>query len=154
MRRGADEAGNACNPLPDEETAFLAAYPDGLALYKHIRTRILSACPNVEIRVRRTQIGFFANCGFAYVWYLARKPHGVPTARIMLGFVLDEPLESPRFSAGGEMAPNRWAFHLPVHAEDDLDDEVMSWIWRAYQFACRLPRGRKPRRPFPPTQSQ
>ncbi len=99
--------------------------------------------------MRRTQIGFFANCGFAYVWYMARKPHGVPQARIMLGFVLDEPIDSPRFSASGEMTPNRWAFHLPVHTAEDLDDEVMSWLMQAYRFACRVPRGRKPRMTSP-----
>ena len=131
--------------MSDEEIAFLAAYPEGLALYAHIRGRILTACPDVEIRVRRTQVGFFANCGFAYVWYLARKPNGVPQAHIMLGFVLDVPIKSDRFSASGEMAPNRWAFHLPIHTAEDLDDEVMSWLVQAYQFGCRVVRGRKTR---------
>ena len=104
--------------------------PGGFDLYMQIEAWILRRHPGAQIRPKKTQVGFFEGCGFAWVSPPLRKGIGVT---LTLG--LPERLSSPRVLAATEPYPGRWTHHIPVFTPEDLDDELGAWLDDAHAFA-------------------
>lgn len=116
------------------EEAFipLLGRPDAISLYHELESEMLKRFPEVEIRVSKTQIGFFHGCGFAWAWPPRRK------REMGLGFSLGLPehVESPRISFATEPYPGRWTHHLLIASIQDLDTQLWTWVEQAYHFAA------------------
>ena len=74
----------------------------------------------------------FACLSFAKVKPAAMLPEGY----IVLTLGLPEPLDSDRVAVLTEPRPGRWTHHIVVSRPDELDEELLSWITAAYDFAA------------------
>lgn len=100
------------------------------ALYMALEEWILGVCPHAEIRPKKTQVGFFDGCGFAWVSPPLRGKNGVT---LTLG--LPEKLPSDRIFAATEPYPGRWTHHIIITDESDIDDELTLWLNQAIAFS-------------------
>lgn len=61
----------------------------------------------------------------------------LPEHYIVITLGLPHPLLSTRIAVMAEAQPNRWTHHIVVGTEDDMDDELMTWVREAYEFGNR-----------------
>ena len=113
---------------------FFEKHPDALTLYEAFTDAVTTMYPDTEIRVQKTQISFydvhmFACASFARV----KKKKELPDLVITLG--MPYPLESPRVAVKTEPYPGRWTTHIVVGEVGDIDDELLSWVREAHDFA-------------------
>jgi hypothetical protein len=92
--------------------------------------RVLATLPGHEVRVQTSQIGFYANGHpFASVWmpksYLRR---GAP---LVLTVMARRRLPSSRWKQVVQPRPGRFTHHLELWAVEDIDDDVVRWLWTA-----------------------
>ena len=109
--------------------------PGGAELYAALEEAILRRFPDVEIRPRRTQVGFFHGCGFAWAWP-ARRKRERDAGQIGLTLGLPAPVTSPRIAEAVEPYPGRWTHHLLLSSPADLDPELLGGLDAAYRFAA------------------
>ncbi len=122
--------------MTSSETAFFTGKPEALSLYEVFRTRLLEICPQAEIRVGRTQIGFYNPRFFSAVSFLpARKAKDRPREFITVTFGLAYRNDSPRIDVATEPYPDRWTHHILIASADQIDDELMSWVAEAADFS-------------------
>lgn len=123
---------------PDNDTLlFFNEHPEALPIYDHLEEVIYSRFPVVNKRVQKTQIGFsnrhlFACVSFARVKRKAELPD--PFLVVTLG--LPEPLESKRVAVKSEPFPGRWTTHIVVGSIEEIDEELLTWLQWAYDFAA------------------
>lgn len=111
---------------------FFEKYPAALPLYEAAEAGILSVCPEVAVRVLRTQISFDARRCFAFVWLPPQ--HALPP-RLALGFGLGRPLEGPRIMRCVPISAKRWTIHVLIQSLDDVDTQLLSWLREALDFS-------------------
>ena len=105
--------------------------PGGAELYAALEEAILRRFPDVEIRPRRTQVGFFHGCGFAWAWP-ARRKRERDAGQIGLTLGLPAPVTSPRIAEAVEPYPGHWTHHLLFSSPADLEPEPLDWLDHTY----------------------
>ena len=110
--------------------------PGAFALYLALESRIKARWPDVEIRPKKTQVGFFHSCGFVWAWP-ARQRFGKKAQYACIGVSLGMParIDSPRIQMAVEPYPGRWTNHMRIASEAELDDEFFAWLEEAHTFA-------------------
>ena len=97
----------------------------GLDTFERVRAALLSAHPDVTVRVTKSQVAFRRRRGFAYLWipgqYLRR-----PAAPVVLSIATRRRLRSERFKE--VVHPGPWMHHLEVFDAADVDDDVIGWL--------------------------
>ena len=122
--------------LTPETLLFFAQHEAALPLYEAFAAKVCAAVGDVRIRVQKTQIAFSNRHNFAFVSFLpVRKAKERPVAYITVTFGLSYRLTSPRIDAATEPYPNRWTHHIPVTAEEQLDEELLGWLREAWAFS-------------------
>ncbi len=122
---------------PDTDTLmFFNERPDALEVYLALEEMLYTSFPAVRKRVQKTQITFtnrhvFACVSFAGVVRKAERPKGW----MVLTLGLPAPLSSRRVAVRSEPYPGRWTHHFVLSRTDELDEELLSWIREAYEFA-------------------
>ncbi|MDL2273243.1 DUF5655 domain-containing protein [Oscillospiraceae bacterium OttesenSCG-928-G22] len=109
--------------------------PGGLPIYEAAERKILSAFPDVRIKVTKTQVGFSNRYGFAYLWPPTRKIKGRPGLYIVLTFGLGYRLSHPRIVESVEPYPGRWTHHVLLGDAEEVDEQIMAWLKEAYDFS-------------------
>ena len=66
-----------------------------------------------------------------------RKKKDCPENFIVVTISLNHKLESPRIDIATEPYPNRWTHHLLISDESEIDEELMTWVGEAAEFAER-----------------
>ena len=116
---------------------FFNDHMDASPLYERLEGLILEQIPDVKIKVSKTQISFSNKRGFAFVSFKpCRKAKERPSVWMTISFGLSNRKESPRIDAATEPYPNRWTHHIMVGSEEEIDDELMSWICEAAEFSA------------------
>ena len=115
---------------------FFDKHPDALTLYEAFTDAVTTMYPDTEIRVQKTQISFydvhmFACASFARV----KKKKELPDPYLVITLGMPHPLESPRVAVKTEPYPGRWTTHIVVGEVGDRDDELLSWVREAHDFA-------------------
>ena len=115
---------------------FFEKHPDALTLYEAFTDAVTTMYPDTEIRVQKTQISFydvhmFACASFARV----KKKKELPDPYLVITLGMPHPLESPRVAVKTEPYPGRWTTHIVVGEVGDIDDELLSWVREAHDFA-------------------
>ncbi len=108
-----------------------AAYP----IYEATEAKILSAFPDIRIKVSKTQVSFYNKYLFAALWPPVRKIKGRPGLYIVLTFGLGYRVEHPRIVESVEPYPNRWTHHVLIAKPEEMDDQIMNWLQEAYDFS-------------------
>lgn len=126
--------------MTPEELLFFASKPAMLPVYQALRHQLLTAHPEVGIRVTKTQISFQNRYLFAVASF--QRVPGCPREHLLVTFGLGAPIHNPRIAVVTEVSPRRWTHHVVVTAPEELDEELMDWLEEAYQFALIKGRGK------------
>ena len=116
--------------------AFFDSHRDALALYESFREVVLTKVPESRIEVKKTQISFFDRRMFAAVSFApVRKAKDRPKPFLTITFGLSYRKESARIDVATEPYPNRWTHHVMIGTVEEVDEELLSWIVEAAEFA-------------------
>ncbi|MHB1017284.1 MAG: DUF5655 domain-containing protein [Coriobacteriia bacterium] len=112
---------------------FFGDHDDSRLLFDAVRACVESI-GDAELRVSKSQVGFYRRTGFASVWmpgqYLGKT--GVP---LVLTVALRRRDMSPRWKEVVEPAPGRFTHHLELRSPDQIDVEVRDWLAEAWALA-------------------
>ena len=112
---------------------YFQGYPQSGKLFDRLE-ELTNQLGEVEVRVTKSQVGFWRTKAFAYAWvpekYLRRK-----SAPLVLSVPLRRRDASPRWKQVVEPYPGRFTHHLELYRLDDLDGEVEKWLLEAWQEA-------------------
>ena len=115
---------------------FFDKHPDALALYEAFTDAVTTMYPDTEIRVQKTQISFYDVHMFACASFTrVKKKKELPDPYLVITLGMPYPLESPRVAVKTEPYPGRWTTHIVVGEVGDIDDELLSWVREAHDFA-------------------
>lgn len=124
--------------LSTDELFFFDEKPDALPLYEGFREAVLTRIPESRIETKKTQISFFSRKMFAAVSFTpVRKAKDRPNPFLTITFGLPYRKESSRIDVAVEAYPNRWTHHLMIGTAEEMDEELLSWITEAAEFAER-----------------
>ena len=123
------------------ELPFFDSKPDALALYEAFREAVLGKVSDARIEVKKTQISFFDRRMFAAVSFApVRKAKDRPKPFLTITFGLSYRKESDRIDVAVEAYPNRWTHHVMIGSVEEVDEELLSWIVEAAEFAKNMKR--------------
>lgn len=115
---------------------FFDGHAEALELYRCFETILYKSFPMVNKRVQKTQITFTNRHVFVCVSFArVKKKALLPPGYMVITIGLPGPLDSARVAVKSEPYPNRWTHHIVVSKAEELDEELMSWIREAYDFA-------------------
>ena len=124
-----------------KELLFFDSKPDALALYEAFREAVLEKVPDARIEIKKTQISFFDRRMFAAVSFApVRKAKDRPKPFLTITFGLADRKESVRINVAVEAYPNRWTHHVMIGSVEEVDEELLSWIVEAAEFAKNMKR--------------
>ena len=116
---------------------FFAGRAEELGLYAALLDW-LTPLGEVTPVVHRTQISLRNRRVFACVSMLrVRKKALLPPHYLVLTLGLPYPIRSSRIDGPVEARPGRWTHHIVVSEENELDEELLGWVRKAYAFADR-----------------
>ena len=119
-----------------DELLFFDAHRDALPLYEAFRETVLGKMPDARIEVKKTQISFFDRRMFAAVSFApVRKAKERPKPFLTITFGLAYRKESGRIDVAVEAYPHRWTHHVMIGSAEEVDEELVSWIIEADEFA-------------------
>ena len=113
--------------------AYFEGFDESRRLFERLMESI-NTLEGVQIRVTKSQVGFWRKKAFAYAWIPARYLHG-KTAPLVLTVGLRRRDPSPRWKEVVEPHPGRFTHHLELYLPDDLDGEAENWLLEAWQQA-------------------
>lgn len=113
--------------------AFFDGYPEARSLFNAILT-LVNRYGEVELKVTKSQVAFQRKRAFAWVWVPEKYLHG-KVAPLVLSISLEPCDPSTRWKEIVEPAPGRFMHHLELYAVTDIDEEVGSWLRRAWELA-------------------
>ena len=129
--------------VPFEELAFFHSNQEALPLYEAFREALFDLWEEIRIEVKKTQISFYNRHLFAAVSFTpVRRAKDRPDPFLTITFGLPYRKDSDRVDAAVEPYPNRWTHHVMIGSVEEIDEELLSWIEEAYDFAkkkARLP---------------
>lgn len=114
----------------EDRIALFARTPGAFELYLAFEALVLERYPATQVRPKKTQVGFFDGCGYAFASPPLRGKRGIT---VTLG--LPERLASERVFAATEPYPGRWTHHFLIVEPGQLDAEFIAWLDAAHAFA-------------------
>ena len=120
-----------------EILVFFSEHMGALPVYQRLEALILEQIPDVRIKASKTQIGFFNKRGFAFVSFNpCRRAKDRPETWMTVTFGLAFRVDDPRIDVATEPYPNRWTHHVTVSRAEDMDGQLLGWIWEAAAFSA------------------
>lgn len=114
---------HTCAVLGDLDRHFAKRGPELRALFNALAEAVKS-CGPVEVLSEKTRIAFHRRMSFLSVY--PRKDH------LILGFVLAERLEHPRFESVQTFSRRNHLHNFRLRGIGEMDDEFCGWIRAAY----------------------
>ena len=123
--------------LDADALMFFDQHMDILPLYQAFEELLFDSFPVVNKRVQKTQITFSNRHVFACVSFArVKRKVELPMRFIVITLGLPAPLDSERVAVKTEPYPGRWTHHIVVNKPEELDEELLSWVREAYDFAA------------------
>ena len=123
--------------LDADALMFFDQHMDILPLYQAFEKLLFDSFPVVNKRVQKTQITFSNRHVFACVSFArVKRKAELPMRFIVITLGLPAPLDSERVAVKTEPYPGRWTHHIVVNKPEELDEELLSWVREAYDFAA------------------
>ena len=120
-----------------DEALFFDAVPGAYPIYRAFKGAIMTAYPDTQLRVQKTQITFTNPRVFACASLLrAKRKAELPNPWLTVTLGLPYRLESPRAAICTEPYPGRWTTHIIVGSSEEIDGELLRWVGEAYDFAA------------------
>ena len=118
------------------EEGFFTGHPNALSIYTVLRERIMAFDEGLSVRLGRSQLSFYGRHMFAAVSFLpCRKAAKRPKDYLTLTIGLSYRLPSPRVDIATEPWPGRWTHHIMLTDSSEVDDELLAWLYEAYEFS-------------------
>ena len=119
-----------------DELLFFDSHQDALTLYEAFREAVFAKVPETRVEIKKTQISFFNRRMYAAVSFApVRKAKDRPKPFLTITFGMSYRKESDRIDAAVEAYPNRWTHHVMIGTVEEVDEELLSWIVEAAEFA-------------------
>ena len=116
---------------------FFFCFSAALPLYRAFEAMLFASFPVVNKRVQKTQITFSNRHVFACVSFArVKRKTELPMRFIVITLGLPAPLDSERVAVKTEPYTGRWTHHIVVNKPEELDEELLSWVREAYDFAA------------------
>lgn len=112
---------------------FFGEHADSRLLFEAVRECVQSV-GDAEVRVSRSQVGFYRRTGFTSVW-MPGQYLGETDVPLVLTVALRRRDTSPRWKQVVEPVPGRFTHHLELRSPVDVDAEVRDWIAEAWALA-------------------
>ena len=122
-------------PITGDELLFFDRMPVLLPVYEALRQKLLDRCPGTTLKVGLSQISFRTRYIYAMASLPVRRRKDWPEICLVVSFGLAERLDSPRVAVATEPYPRRWTHHVLVERPDQLDEELLAWLERAWRFS-------------------
>ena len=123
--------------LDADALMFFDQHMDMLPLYQAFEELLFDSFPVVNKWVQKTQITFSNRHVFACVSFArVKRKTELPMRFIVITLGLPAPLDSERVAVKTEPYPGRWTHHIVVNKPEELDEELLSWVREAYDFAA------------------
>ena len=123
--------------LDTDTLMFFDQHLDVLPLYQAFEEILFDSFSVVNKRVQKTQITFSNRHVFACVSFArVKRKTELPMRFIVITLGLPAPLDSERVAVKTEPYPGRWTHHIVVNKPEELDEELLSWVREAYDFAA------------------
>ena len=123
--------------LDADALMFFDQHMDILPLYQAFEELLFDSFPVVNKWVQKTQITFSNRHVFACVSFArVKRKAELPMRFIVITLGLPAPLDSERVAVKTEPYPGRWTHHIVVNKPEELDEELLSWVREAYDFAA------------------
>ena len=107
---------------------FFDRHTGALPLYEALAEKLLSAYPSTQIRVSKTQIGFYDGHLYACASLTpVRRKADRPDPFLTVTFSLEAPDPSGRLICV-PVRPNRFTHHAVIGSTSDIDGELMAWL--------------------------
>lgn len=107
---------------------FFDGRPVELGLYERLAAALAARYPNTEIRVQKTQIGFYDPGLYACVSMTpVRRKAERPPRFITVTFALDRPLDDPR-AVVVPVRPRRFTHHVLLGSAGEIDGPLLGWL--------------------------
>lgn len=116
-----------------EIAEFFADSPEALAIY-HALVAAVSDIGEAEIRVSKSQVGFYRKHPFAATW----KPKQYLTGErppLVLSVYLKRRDDAPRWNEIAEPAKGRFTHHVELGSCEDIDDFIRTRLEEAWRGA-------------------
>ena len=124
--------------LDTDTLMFFDRHPEALPLFVALEGKIMARFPETKKRVQKTQITYFHRHVFACISFArVKRKAELPESWLTLTLSLPCPLQSKRVAVKTEPYPGRWTTHIVLGSEKELDEELLSWLDRAYDFSER-----------------
>ena len=120
---------HTCRPLGSVDDHFAKRTPELRALFDAL-AKAVRACGPAEVLAEKTRIAFHRRMSFLSVY--PRKDH------LILGFVLAQRIEHPRFESVQTFSPRNHLHNLRLRSIAEIDDDVRAWIKAAYDVGEQL----------------
>ena len=112
---------------------FFRGYPNSRLIFSALRQAFDTIKP-VSMTISKSQIVFRRRKAFAWAWVPDKYLRG-RHAPLVLSLALRYQDPSPRWKQVVRPAPSTFMHHLELLSSQDLDDEVIRWIWEAWAEA-------------------
>ena len=123
--------------LDADALMFFDQHMDILPLYQAFEELLSDSFSVVNKRVQKTQITFSNRHVFACVSFArVKRKAELPMRYMVITLGLPAPLDSERVAVKTEPYPGRWTHHIVVNKPEELDEELLSWVREAYDFAA------------------
>ena len=114
---------------------FFDGHPVELSLYQALFSHMDPLFPNGRIKIQKTQISFYGRHLFAAVSLPVRRRASWPEQCLVITMGLHHRLDSPRIAVAVEPYPGRWTHHILITREEEIDQELLTWLREAYAFS-------------------
>ncbi len=123
--------------LDADTLMFFDQHMDALPLYRAFEEILFDSFPVASKRVQKTQITFSNRHVFACVSFArVKRKDELPMGYLVVTLGLPVPLDSERVAVKTEPYPGRWTHHIVVSKQEELNEELLSWVREAYDFAA------------------
>ncbi len=121
-----------------DERFFFDDHPEAVPLYEAFAEKLYEMFPAASMRVQKTQITFSHRYVFACVSFArVKRKAELPDPWLVITLGLPEQLKSDRVAVSTQPYPGRWTTHFVIGDAAELDEEFLSWVRQAGDFAAR-----------------
>lgn len=114
---------------------YFEGHPEEATLYEALFARLSAVVPEASVKVQKSQISFYGRHLFAAVSLPVRRKKDWPKHCLLVTFGLAHRVEHERIAVAVGPYPRRWTHHVVVSAIEEMDQQLMSWVKEAYDFA-------------------
>lgn len=114
---------------------YFEGYPEERTLYEALFAGLSAVVPQASVKVQKSQISFYGRHLFAAASLPARRKKDWPRHCLLVTFGLAHRVDHQRIAVAVEPYPNRWTHHVVVSSMEEMDQQLLTWIKEAYDFA-------------------